>query len=59
MKTLDIAIAVFVLTFVGIRLYQKYFRKSNNMSGNKKANESDSRFSSYSKEDDYEPYAKK
>ena len=59
MKTLDIAIAVFVFMFVGIRLYQKYIRKDGTQPGQAKTSEHSSQFASNPKDDDYEPYSKK
>jgi hypothetical protein len=46
-----------LFAFVGIRVYNKYFKKSDGKTGEQK--KSGSSFSSSSKDDDYEPYSKK
>lgn len=56
-NNLEIILIAALLAFVAIRLYQKYFRKDTGQrSTGKKGGSS---FSSSSKDDDYEPYAKK
>jgi hypothetical protein len=54
---LEVALIVFLFVFVGFRLYQKYFKKSYGKPGSLK--NPGSSLSSSSKDDDYEPYAKK
>jgi hypothetical protein len=55
--SLQIALLIFVISFAGFRLYQKYYKKGDGKSGDHK--KPDSTFASSSKDDDYEPYAKK
>jgi hypothetical protein len=43
--------------YVGVRLYNKFFKKGDVKPGSQK--KPDSSFTSPSKDDDYEPYAKK
>jgi hypothetical protein len=56
-NNLEIIVIAALLAFVAFRLYQKYFRKETGQRGPGK--KSGSSFSSSSKDDDYEPYAKK
>jgi hypothetical protein len=56
----DVLQGVFVallFAVVGVRLYNKYFKKSDGKIGEQK--KPGSSFSSSSKDDDYEPYSKK
>lgn len=55
--TIQIAAFAILFAFVGFRLYQKYIKKSDVKPGGLK--KPGSSFSSSSKDDDYEPYAKK
>jgi len=57
METKDIIIFAVVAGFAGIRIYQKYFKKSQNKSDT--GSKSGSRFDTSSIGDDYEPYSKK
>ena len=53
----QIVLLVALFAFAGFRLYQRYFKKSDGKpDGLKKPGSS---FASTSKDDDYEPYAKK
>ena len=55
--SLQIVLIVSLFAFTGFRLYQRYFKKSDGKpDGLKKPGSS---FTSSSKDDDYEPYAKK
>ena len=54
---LQIVLLVSLFAFVGFRLYQKYFKKNDEKPGGLK--KPGSSFASSSKDDDYEPYAKK
>jgi hypothetical protein len=54
---LEIVFLVVCFAFVGFRLYQKYYKKDELKPGSQK--KPSSSFSSASKDDDYEPYAKK
>jgi len=54
---LSMAIAAAAFAFVGVRIYQKYFKKDKGVQNPPK--KSGSSFSSSSKDDDYEPYSKK
>jgi hypothetical protein len=54
---LQIAFLVALFAFAGFRMYQKYFKKDDGKSGTIK--KPGSSFGSSSKDDDYEPYAKK
>ena len=47
------------IALVAVRLYQKYIKKNNKVSGTDTKSNSSTSFPSNSKEDDYEPYAKK
>lgn len=53
----QIALLVFLIAFVGFRMYQKYFKKDDGKSGSVK--KTGSSFSTQSKDDDYEPYSRK
>jgi hypothetical protein len=46
-----------LFAIVGFRLYKKFFQKDSGQ--NNPAKKSGSSFSSYTKDDDYEPYSKK
>jgi hypothetical protein len=59
MNSRNIFIFVAVLTVVAVKLYQKYNKKGNNNSVADSKTYDDSKFSSSSKEDEYEPYSKK
>jgi hypothetical protein len=48
-----------VLVFLAVRLYQKYKKKANSKAGSDKNTSSGPVFSSFSEDDDYEPYTKK
>ena len=50
-------ILIGLVLFIGIRIYKKYAQKGDAKQGVEK--KQDSRFSSASKDDDYEPYSKK
>jgi len=52
---LEVVAFAILFAFVGMRLYKKYFKKSDGKPGTQK--KPDSSFAS--KDDDYEPYAKK
>lgn len=54
---LQIVAFAILFAFVGFRLYQKYIKKTNEKPGGLK--KPGSSFASSSKDDDYEPYAKK
>jgi hypothetical protein len=54
---LEIVFLVVCFAFVGFRLYQKYYKKDELKPGSQK--KPSSSFSSTTKDDDYEPYAKK
>ena len=54
---LEVVLFAVVFAFVGIRLYQKYFKKGDGKPDGKK--KPGSGFSSSTKDDDYEPYSKK
>ena len=54
---LELVLVAVVFAFVGIRLYQKYFKKSDGKTDGKK--KPGSGFSSSSKDDDYDPYSKR
>jgi hypothetical protein len=53
----QIVLIAILFAFVGFRLYQKYFKKKDEKPGGLKR--PGSSFASSSKDDDYEPYAKK
>lgn len=55
--TLQVVLFAVIFAVLGIRLYNKYFKKGDAKLNNQK-NKSTS-FTSSSKDDDYEPYAKK
>jgi hypothetical protein len=55
--TLQIVLFVVLFAFVGFRMYQRFFKKDDTKSGSVK--KTGSSFGSSSKDDDYEPYAKK
>ncbi len=59
MDKTQIFIFVFVMVFFGFRIYQKYIKKSTGKSGTDAKNVEGSKFSSPSKDDDYEPYSGK
>ncbi len=61
MDTKQIFIFAFVIIFVGFRLYQKYYKKDTggSNSATRKPGSTGTAFNSSSKDDDYEPYAKK
>ena len=59
MKSKDIAVLVAVLVYLAVRLYMKYGKKLKNDSTATTKTNADSKFSSFSKEDEYEPYSKK
>ena len=59
MKNKDIIVLVAVLVYAAIRLYMKYGKKVKGDSAASTKTNSDSKFSSFSKEDEYEPYSKK
>ena len=59
MDTVEIFLMVFVFLFAGFRLYQKYFKKDSEQMKSNKPSSGGSQFSSFSKDDDYEPYSKK
>jgi len=54
---LQVALIALLFAFLGVRLYNKYFKKSDGKIGEQK--KPGSSFSSSSKDDDYEPYSKK
>jgi hypothetical protein len=54
---LEVVLFVAFFAFAGIRLYQRYFKKNDGKPGGVK--KPGSSFASSSKDDDYEPYAKK
>jgi len=55
----NIIVLVAVLLALGFRLYKKYSKKDNNISGNGSQPVSGSSFPSSVKDDEYEPYSKK
>lgn len=55
----DIIIFAAVFAFLAFRLYQKYGKKQKGNSATDTKTSSGTTFSSSSKDDDYEPYAKK
>jgi hypothetical protein len=55
----SIIIAVAVLAFVAVRLYQKYIKKDNQKGGSGTFSKPNSGFPSTQVKDDYEPYSKK
>jgi hypothetical protein len=55
--SLQIALLIAIIGFAGFRLYQKYSKKGDGKIASFK--KPDSTFASSSKDDDYEPYAKK
>ena len=59
METKDIFILVAVVSFLGFSFYRKYMK--NKAAGNVQDKDSQpgSRFTSHSKDDDYEPYSGK
>lgn len=59
MDTKDIIIFTVVFAFLAFRLYQKYGKKQKGSSTTDTKTSSGTAFSSTSKDDDYEPYAKK
>jgi len=59
METKDIFILVAVVSFAGFSLYRKYMKKKEAGDGQDKDAQAGSRFSSQSKDDDYEPYSGK
>jgi hypothetical protein len=48
-----------VMAFLALRLYQKYFKKDKDKSGNETKINSGASFPTTSKDEDYEPYSKK
>jgi hypothetical protein len=59
MHNSQILIVSALIAFLGIRLYQKYFKKDKNKSGTETKSSSGSSFPTSSKDEDYEPYSKK
>jgi hypothetical protein len=47
------------MAFLALRLYQKYFKKDKDKSGNETKINSGASFPTTSKDEDYEPYSKK
>jgi hypothetical protein len=58
MNKTEILIFAVAMSFLGVRLYQKYIKKGNGKSESYTKNTSGSGFSSV-KDDDYEPYSKR
>jgi hypothetical protein len=59
MNKSEILLFTFAMVFLAIRLYQKYFKKDKIKPKTDVKSSSGSRFSSDSKDDDYEPYSKR
>ena len=59
MHNSQILIVSALIAFLGIRLYQKYFKKDKNKSGTQSKSDSGTSFPSTSKDEEYEPYSKK
>jgi hypothetical protein len=59
MKNRDIFILVAVLVYAAFRLYMKYGKKDKTDSTDSTKSNTDSKFFSSAKEDEYEPYSKK
>ena len=58
MDTLEIFLFIFVMTFAGFRLYQKYVKKDGPLKP-KTNSQMGTSMPANPKEDDYEPYSKK
>jgi hypothetical protein len=59
METKDIFILIAVISIAGFSLYRKYMKKKEAGNVQDKDAQSGSRFSSHTKDDDYEPYSGK
>jgi Tfp pilus assembly major pilin PilA len=59
MEKTQIILLAAILVFLAFRLYQKYIKKNKINSGTNTKTSAGSAFSTSSKDDDYEPYAKK
>ncbi len=59
MKNRDIIVFAVILVYAAVRLYMKYGRKEKSDSTSATKTDSDTKFFSSSKEDEYEPYSKK
>jgi hypothetical protein len=59
MNKTEILTFAIVLSFVAVRLYQKYKKKDTVRPGSDMKTSSGSAFPSSAKDDDYEPYSKK
>jgi len=59
MDKTQIFIFAFAMVFLAFRIYQKYIKKGTGKSGTDTKDATESKFSSPSKDDDYEPYSRK
>jgi len=59
MKSKDIVVLVAVLLVLAVRLYRKYGNKVKDDSATGTKSNADSKISSFTKDDEYEPYSKK
>jgi hypothetical protein len=59
MNTTEAILIAIAFLALGFSLYKKYVKKDQGKTNNNRDKNTGSSFSSYSKDDDYEPYAKK
>ena len=59
MNNITIILIAVVFAVLGIRVYQKYFKKDTGKIGGVPPKKTGSSFPAQSKDDDYEPYSKK
>jgi len=59
MDKTQIIILSAAMSILAVRLYQKYIKKDKGKAGPETKTSAGSAFSSFSKDDDYEPYSKK